>query len=256
MSFFSEYYNYLPEISVETQTKLEILFEALVHEAMPAGMIGKSDSLELLWARHIVDSLLPLQLPEVVSTLQEGSIYDLGSGAGLPGLALALVFPQTRFYLVDVSEKRTLFAMRMKERLQLKNVEVIRTRIEEFSAGVYPKASAVLFRAFLKPLVALELSLHIFQRTEAQKGKVLYWRSRPFDSFRKGIDPVEKKELKAATVERLDVLGFLERKFITLNTPKLLENRGVYILNYRETTPGFPRSWKKIKKDTLLEQVL
>ena len=256
MSFFLDYQNYLPEISLPAQKKLEAFFEALIKEAMPAGMIAKNDSPELLWVRHILDSLLPLQSQEAALALGQGNVYDLGSGAGLPGLALASLFPETHFYLADISEKRTLFLERMKVRLQLENVEVIRTRIEEFPEGVYPEASAVLFRAFLKPLMALELSLHIFQRTGAQKGKVLYWRSRPFDSFQEGINPAEKPDFEAATLERLDDLGFSNRRFITLDAPLPLEKRGLYILDYQGAKSGFPRSWKKIKKDTLLEQVL
>ena len=256
MSYFSQYRDYFPEISLKSKELLDLFFKALVEEAMPAGMIGKNDSVELLWARHILDSLLPLQSERVLEIFTKGNVYDLGSGAGLPGLVLAACFPEVQFYLADISEKRTLFLERMKFRLSLDNVEVIRTRIEEFPEGKYPEANIVLFRAFVKPLAALELSLRIFKGTGVQKGKVLYWRSRPFDSFREEKGPPVEAGVQKAAIERLNHLGFSDRYFIDLKAPPVLERRGIYLLEYRGAKPGFPRSWKKMKKDILLEQVL
>jgi 16S rRNA (guanine527-N7)-methyltransferase len=74
--------------------------------------------------RHIIDSL------SVVPFIDAESVMDVGTGPGLPGIPLALLFPNKQFTLVDSNIKKTRFLTQALITLGLKNVEVVHTRIE------------------------------------------------------------------------------------------------------------------------------
>jgi len=78
---------------------------------------------------HILDSIV---LHPFITTKMQ-SIIDVGSGGGLPGIPLALAFPDRRFLLLDSNGKKTRFLSHIKMTLDLDNVEVVQSRVENFS---------------------------------------------------------------------------------------------------------------------------
>lgn len=78
-----------------------------------------------LWTRHIVNSALMAPL------LRPGLVGDIGSGAGLPGLVLAIARPDVSFVLIEPMERRTDWLQREVDALALTNVQVRRARAEE-----------------------------------------------------------------------------------------------------------------------------
>jgi 16S rRNA (guanine527-N7)-methyltransferase len=96
--------------------------------------------IERLWERHLVNSgALASVLPA------RGLIMDVGSGAGLPGLVLALQRPDLSFELVDSMKRRTDWLTEASAALDLKNVTVTRARAEDL--GDRADAAAVVSRA-------------------------------------------------------------------------------------------------------------
>src|SRR3712207_3219646 len=78
--------------------------------------------------KHILDSLLLQEfIPEEAKTA-----IDIGTGAGFPGMVLAICNPQLQFTLLDSIGKKTKFLDLLKERLQLNNVEVVNARAEDY----------------------------------------------------------------------------------------------------------------------------
>jgi 16S rRNA (guanine527-N7)-methyltransferase len=77
-------------------------------------------------SRHLLDSLA------VLPFLTEGLIADVGSGAGLPGIPLAIARPENRFVLIDSNGKKTRFLIQAKIALGLVNVEVVNQRVEAY----------------------------------------------------------------------------------------------------------------------------
>ncbi len=111
-------------------------------EAIPAGGLspGEADRLD---ERHIADSLLfawPFD-----STPQ--FLADLGTGVGLPGIPLAILWPQTTVHLVDRSGKRIDLARRACRVLGLENVETHRVDLEDFGQ----RFPAIVSRATIPP---------------------------------------------------------------------------------------------------------
>lgn len=104
-----------------------------------------------LVVKHVLDSLAAL--PALWSLgLSLARIADLGSGAGLPGIPLAVFLPGSRVFLVERMERRLLFLENQKARLGLSNVEIVRSEAER-APGTY---DLVTFRAF-RPFPELRL---------------------------------------------------------------------------------------------------
>mgnify|MGYP000859434606 CR=1 FL=1 len=127
--------------------------------AEPGTENGRSD----LVVRHILDSLAPwkeiaaLAIREADAGCEAGAqaalvsgirVADAGSGAGFPGIPLAIVFPDISFTLVERMSKRCAFLENCKAILGLKNVTVLNSEVERAPAGQF---DIVVFRAF-RPL--------------------------------------------------------------------------------------------------------
>ena len=96
-------------------------------------------------SRHLLDSL------SVAPHVQPGgsSWLDVGSGGGMPGIPLAILFPERRFTLLDSNGKKTRFLIQVKLELKLANVEVVHSRVEQFRpaepfAGITSRAFSSL----------------------------------------------------------------------------------------------------------------
>jgi 16S rRNA (guanine527-N7)-methyltransferase len=94
-------------------------------------------------SRHLLDSLSLVPFIDGVNWL------DVGSGGGMPGIPLAIVFPDKQFTLLDSNGKKTRFLTQVKLELQLSNVQVINARVESLQpeqpfAGIVSRAFSSL----------------------------------------------------------------------------------------------------------------
>lgn len=103
-------------------------FGALVHEqSNRLALVARGDR-PILFTRHVLDSLNPI---EVLSP-PPASALDVGSGAGFPGIPLAIVWPQTSVTLLESRDKKCGFLERAVRELGLRNVTVVCARLEDF----------------------------------------------------------------------------------------------------------------------------
>jgi 16S rRNA (guanine527-N7)-methyltransferase len=100
----------------------------LAREGETRGLIGPLE-LPRLWSRHVVNSAL------VAPLLRPGRVGDVGSGAGLPGLVLAIARPDVHLVLIEPMERRVDWLTEEADALGLDNVEVVRARAEEAQLG-------------------------------------------------------------------------------------------------------------------------
>jgi 16S rRNA (guanine527-N7)-methyltransferase len=110
--------------------------EHLATSAVTRGLIGPRE-LPRLWSRHILNcaALAPV-LPH------RASVVDVGSGAGLPGLALAIARPDVEVLLVEPLLRRVAWLEEVVGALELGNVRIVRARAEELPAAVADVATA------------------------------------------------------------------------------------------------------------------
>lgn len=104
--------------------------------------------------RHILDSLTLLPFIEV-----SHRIADLGSGGGLPGIPLAICYPDIHFTLIDSNSKKTRFLTHAIHTLNISNAKAVHSRIEDyFPDTLY---DCLISRAFASPDVILSTASHL-----------------------------------------------------------------------------------------------
>lgn len=97
--------------------------DALAQHGEERGLIGPLEP-PRLWSRHVLNSVL-------AAPLFEGSVADIGSGGGLPGIVLAIARPDVRWTLVEPMDRRVTWLNEQVDALGLDNVTVLRSRAED-----------------------------------------------------------------------------------------------------------------------------
>ena len=119
--------------------------DSLVTAGPIRGLNGPRE-IPVLWDRHIINSALVGYLPSRV--LPEGAaVCDVGSGAGLPGIPLAIARPDLQVTLLDPLERRTNYLREIVAQLGLSNVRVVRGRAEPGGGAMQAEFAMVTSRA-------------------------------------------------------------------------------------------------------------
>ncbi len=152
----------LPSLTA-SQARLLLDFEDLLLErAVGLGLVARGDAGRIR-DRHLLDCL------RAASTVRPSDeiAYDLGSGAGLPGIVVSIARPHLTVRLVEVQRRRVAFLELAIERLRLPNAEVVASRIEELSDQV----DLCLARA----LAPLEEAWRLASPLLQQGGRLVYF---------------------------------------------------------------------------------
>ena len=160
---------------------------------------------EAMIGHHLLDSLAVL--PHLAGVRR---LIDVGSGAGLPGIPLAIARPDMKIALLDSNHKKATFMRQACLELGLTNAEVVCERVEQWQPQ--DKYDAVISRAYSELKEFVRLSAHLLA-----KGGKLY--------AMKGVYPVEEiAQLKSAKVEEV----------IALTVPGLEAQRHLVIIGVEE----------------------
>lgn len=139
----------------ETCGRLAAYCELLLEGNREMNLIGPATESDMA-TRHILDSLAPLR----AGLRAPRRLIDVGSGAGLPGIPLAIALPDTEVVLLDSLGKRCAFLRRTAEALSLSNVTVVEARAEEAAhTPLRESFDAVTARAVTKMSALAELCL-------------------------------------------------------------------------------------------------
>lgn len=126
---------------------------ALGEHGEERGLIGPLEPARL-WSRHILNSAVAG--PLFASGARVG---DVGSGAGLPGLVLAIARPDVEWVLIEPMERRVSWLQEQKDGLDLQNVSIVRARGEEWTEGAVLDAVTARAVSALKTLIPLTAPL-------------------------------------------------------------------------------------------------
>lgn len=179
---------------------------------------------ELAVDTHIADSLAALQVDELRNS---STVVDIGSGAGFPGLPLAIAVPEARFELLEASERKLGFARRFLEALKLENVELIAERAELWAASDGAcRYQVALTRAVSKLPTVLEYAAPLL----SEGGIFIVWKGKR--STEEELQAVRAAELLGMELERvLSVEPYPESK-----------NRHLHLYRkVRKTPDRYPR---------------
>jgi 16S rRNA (guanine527-N7)-methyltransferase len=156
---------------------------------------------------HILDSLA------ILPYIEGERIIDIGTGAGLPGIPLAICLPGIHFTLLDSNAKKTRFVQQVVLELKLKNVQVLHSRAENY----HPETAydAVLTRAFASLSDIVKLTAHLL----ARKGVLLAMKGQNLDAE---LEPIAaKKTVISVSVPGTDV----DRCLVRIELPEEAEVR-------------------------------
>lgn len=143
---------------------------------------------------HLLDSLA------IAPFIDDNRILDVGTGAGLPGIPLAICYPDKHFMLLDSNGKKTRFLFQAKTELGLDNITVFHARVESFQSQ--EQIDIVLCRAF----AALDRIVELTSPILNGKGRILAMKGQfPDDEISRL--PATTKVLRSVTLEVPGVEG-------------------------------------------------
>ena len=148
------------ELSEDLASKFYIYKNFLVEENKKYNLTRITDDREIIY-KHFVDSLYILKNDFLYKIINNKKIIDVGTGAGFPGLPLAIVLDKSKFCLVDSLSKRINFLNQIIDLLKIKNVETIHQRTEDLAQDKKYREifDVVVSRAVANMSVLSELTL-------------------------------------------------------------------------------------------------
>lgn len=118
-----KYFPNLTDIQKEQFQKLDFLYHDWNEKI---NVISRKD-IDALYTKHILHSL---GIAKIIKFEPGTYVLDVGTGGGFPGIPLAILFPETRFYLIDIIAKKIKVVQAVAEGLELKNVKAEQIRAE------------------------------------------------------------------------------------------------------------------------------
>ncbi|UFU03031.1 16S rRNA (guanine(527)-N(7))-methyltransferase RsmG [Ruania suaedae] len=170
--------------------------EMLADQGELRGLIGPRE-LPRLWTRHVLNSAAVARfLPS------EGSLADVGSGAGLPGIVLAAMRPELEVHLIEPMERRVAWLGEVRDELDLDNVRLHHCRAEELHGQL--EVTAVTARA----VAALDKLARMTMPLVAPGGSLLAQKGRRADDEVQKADRVfARLGVSRVVVHEVDLLG-------------------------------------------------
>lgn len=215
--------------------KLYLYKEMLIEWNEKINLTAITDDEEII-AKHIIDSL------EIVKYIKEGqSIIDVGTGAGLPGIIIAIYFEgNVNITLFDALNKRILFLQQVIEKLELTNVQAIHGRAEETAKDIKFRETydIAVSRAVARLNILLELTVPFVK----VGGSCIYMKA---DKTNEELGEAKKaiKELELNLTSKNEYRIEMEGQEL---------NHTIIILNKEKVTKEkYPRQFAKIKKNPL-----
>jgi len=145
---------------------------------------------------HFIDSLL------IAPYIHGKTCLDVGTGAGLPGIPLAIMLPETKWVLLDKAGKKARFLLQMQVELGLNNISIAESRVEQFHPDI--RFDSIVSRAFGSLRLLTESTHHLLAnegRWLLMKGKYPEDELNDVPSFVK-VDQVIAIHMQGRTIER------------------------------------------------------
>lgn len=211
--------------------KLEKFYELLViwNEKINLTTILKEEDVYL---KHFYDSLT---LIKVIDLNKELTLLDVGTGAGFPGIVLKIVFPNLKITLLDSMNKRISYLNEIIKELDLKDIDTVCSRAEDYALKNREKYDIVVCRA----VAHLEILVEIILPLVKVNGYFIAMKSNANEEI-----ALARKKIFALNSKIIEILSF---KLPFENSIRTL----IKIQKFKKTDLKYPRKYDKIKKENL-----
>lgn len=190
---------------------------------------------EDIYLKHFYDSLCLLKIEEIKNVK---SVLDVGTGAGFPGIPLAIILNDVNINLLESNTKKCGFLQIVKETLNLNNITIINERAEIYAKKVREKYDIVTSRAVSNLKILLELEIPLLK----VNGLFIPLKA----NIEEEID-LSKYMLQELSCKIEEILNY--------NLPKENSKRSILkIKKIKETNKKYPREYNKILKEIKKEQ--
>ena len=160
-------FQYFPDLTERQKEQYNQLKDLYLDWNSKINVISRKD-MEHFYEHHVVHSLAIAKYFELLPGM---NVMDLGTGGGFPGIPLAIMFPQTEFYLIDGTGKKIKVVNAVKEAIGLENVVAEQKRAEEVKA----KFDVITGRAVMTlPDIANLAGNKLRIRGDEEAGGILY----------------------------------------------------------------------------------
>lgn len=215
----------------ETQLlQLEIYYEMLVEYNKIMNLTGITEHDEV-FLKHFYDSLTIVKIIDL-NTVE--SFCDIGTGAGFPGLVIKICFPKLKVTLLDSLNKRVEFLKAVIQKLNLKDIEVVHARAEEYALSHRSEFDVTTARAVAHTSILLEYAIPM---TKVEKY---------FIAMKANVEE-ELKEIDNALKKLSTKLIQKEEFLLPLENSK----RTILLFKKEKENKYFPRKNNEIKKNRL-----
>lgn len=218
------------------QMDLLYRYASLLLNYSEANVIG-SKAMEPILSDHVLDSLSCLS---VQGAIPAGRVIDVGTGGGLPGIPIAVSYPESEVTLLEATRKKVVFLRSARDQLGLTNLNVLHARAED--AGVQKGVREQYELATSRALASLPVVLEYCAPLVKPGGKILAMKGRLEDSeLFAGQRAATKVGAEFAEVHRVQLRPELEQK-----------QRKLVVFHKTASTPnGYPRRVGLAKKRPL-----
>lgn len=228
-----EFYESITKIGIVVSDEMKqqfLLYKNLIQEVNQVLNLTGIDDDEGIYLKHFYDSLL---ISPLIKT--GASVCDIGSGAGFPGIVLAIARPDIKMTCVEPTTKRTNFLTRVTDECQLKNVIVLNERAEDIIGEYRESFDVSTARAVAYLDILSELCLPFVKLGGsfiAMKGS-------------KGLEEYQEAQ------KAIKILGGTLVEAHRFNDDIMGERFNLEIYKTSKTPKKYPRTYAKIKKTPL-----
>ena len=220
------------EVTVNELKKLDLYKELLTEWNNKFNLTSITNEKDI-YLKHFYDSICLTK----AYNLDNRKICDFGTGAGFPGIVLAIFYSNSHFTLLESNNKKVTFLNEVKNKLNLKNVEIINERAEIFGKSNREKFDVVTCRAVSSLNIISELAISMIKVNGV------------FLSMKSNIEE-ELKESK----RKLNILGYKLKKIVEYNLPIDESKRTILVLEKTKITDlKYPRNYNLIKNNKVIQ---
>lgn len=212
--------------------KLKSYYTFLVEYNKKVNLTTITDYEEVL-EKHFYDSI---SIVKIIDLNNISNMIDVGTGAGFPGVILSIFFPNIKITLLDSNNKKTTFLKELIKHLELKNIEIVLSRSEDYAKQNREKYDLVVARAVKRLNILSELCLPLVKKN--------------------GYFIAMKGQLTEELDESIDTISILGGKIINkeiFNLPNEKSIRTLLLVQKIINTPNlYPREYSQIMKKPLI----